>query len=672
MAQFEKHFVQELTQDIKIRRCGNLAFNKDNLSNVISVELYKNGEPYSGGGTVAGACIRPDGETVPITNGTLTGNTASITLTGDCFTIPGQIGVGIQVVNGTIKTTVLKAIYNVELYETNVTADPGGRLTASIGQLVEDIEAATATIPASDMASLMAGIAPTFSTSTAYPAGAYVYNSGTLYRFTTAHAAGSWTGTDAVAVALGNDVSDLRIETKSQGSLIDRVFNKEQILNATRIAGNGNTAVTNNNDGSYTIGTTDYGNTLFGSPMSLEPGDYELFGVPNGIAFITPSTSTTSQSYNNRIVENTGTAPKIWHVDTSQTVYVGFRSPAKPGTSYTIYPTLYKYDTDTPTINSLNNSLETLSSKALQEKNIIPTNTDINTVTDDGIYLINSLNSYTHAPDFLTDSVLLVLNISNTVAQIAYQLGTNTRTYTPNIGFRFGYKTSGVTSEWKYIGRMFGQRFAMIGDSLTWGRNGNVSTSTDPGYRVTYKLNDIISHNLGIAIDNYGVSGMGWLKDGDGNVIAYDILSSLTLSDYDGFIFELGNNDNFSPLGEWDSVDETTVMGQFNKCIQYIMNNRPSVRVIVIAPFNGRNVGVFPDYWYGPRENLSGYPSRRVMSDTFKRACEYYWIPYIEQYDGPINPYSIQTLIGADGTHPTVAGYNAIGNWLSGKIGSLL
>jgi hypothetical protein len=60
------------------------------------------------------------------------------------------------------------------------------------------------------MASLMAGIAPTFSTSTSYPVGAYVYYNGTLYRFTAAHAAGSWTGTDATAVALGNDVADLK------------------------------------------------------------------------------------------------------------------------------------------------------------------------------------------------------------------------------------------------------------------------------------------------------------------------------------------------------------------------------------------------------------------------------------------------------------------------------
>lgn len=214
MAQFEKHFVQDLTQDIKIRQCGTIVFNGDNLSNVITVDLYNGTEPYSGGGSVSCSVICPDGATVPITNGSISGNTVTVTLTGDCFALPGQIGVGVQVVSGDIRTTILKAIYNVEILETDTIVDPGNRITASVGQLVSDIENAVAQIPASDMASLMAGIAPTFSASINYTAGAYVYYNGTLYRFTTAHSAGSWTGTDATQVALSNDlgsqVSDLK------------------------------------------------------------------------------------------------------------------------------------------------------------------------------------------------------------------------------------------------------------------------------------------------------------------------------------------------------------------------------------------------------------------------------------------------------------------------------
>ena len=230
-AQFVKHFVQDLQQDIKIRQCGTIVFNADNLSNVIEIELYNGTEAYSGGGTVSCSVIAPDGATVPVTGGTLTGNVVSVTLTGDCFAIPGQIGVGVQVVNGTQKTTVLKAIYNVELLDTDTVVDPGSRLTTSVADLVSDIEDAIDSIPA-DLTDLLAAIAPTFSNTKAYTAGQYVWQDGKLYRFTANHAAGSWTGTpptDATLVALGNDVYDLKsaVENLSvDGNMIDSADSK--------------------------------------------------------------------------------------------------------------------------------------------------------------------------------------------------------------------------------------------------------------------------------------------------------------------------------------------------------------------------------------------------------------------------------------------------------------
>lgn len=192
MPQFVKHFVQDLTQDIKIRQCGTIVFNADDEANVITIDLYNGEEPATLTGSVVGAVICSDGSTVPVTGGTISGNTVTLTLTGDCGAISGPIGVGVQIVNGTQKTTVLKAVYNVELFTTDNVVDPGSRITITVSDLVSDIEAAIAEIPASDMASLMSGIAPTFNTSTDYPVGAYVYYNGVLYRFTSAHSSGSW------------------------------------------------------------------------------------------------------------------------------------------------------------------------------------------------------------------------------------------------------------------------------------------------------------------------------------------------------------------------------------------------------------------------------------------------------------------------------------------------
>lgn len=58
--------------------------------------------------------------------------------------------------------------------------------------------------------SLICSIAPIFDTATAYVAGKYCNYNGKLYEFTADHAAGSWTGTDATEVTLGDVLSDLK------------------------------------------------------------------------------------------------------------------------------------------------------------------------------------------------------------------------------------------------------------------------------------------------------------------------------------------------------------------------------------------------------------------------------------------------------------------------------
>lgn len=58
--------------------------------------------------------------------------------------------------------------------------------------------------------------AATFDTTKAYSAGDYVIYSGSLYRFTADKTAGSWDSTKVVAVALADDVSDLKRTTKEE------------------------------------------------------------------------------------------------------------------------------------------------------------------------------------------------------------------------------------------------------------------------------------------------------------------------------------------------------------------------------------------------------------------------------------------------------------------------
>lgn len=54
-----------------------------------------------------------------------------------------------------------------------------------------------------------ADIAPDFSTESAYSAGDYVYHNGTLYVFTSNHAAGAWSNSDTQAATVGGEIATL-------------------------------------------------------------------------------------------------------------------------------------------------------------------------------------------------------------------------------------------------------------------------------------------------------------------------------------------------------------------------------------------------------------------------------------------------------------------------------
>ena len=390
------------------------------------------------------------------------------------------------------------------------------------------------------------------------------YTSGNWYYYNgSAWVSGGVYNSSAVQTDASLSIAGMPADAKATGDVktaVEELFIFDQLLLATQVAANNNTAMVNNGDGSYTVGTTDNGNTTFGYQMTFTPGIYLLFGVPNGISYIS-TTGTPSTSYNDRLYSNTSTLPLQIHITTTQFLWVCFRSPSRPSSPYIIYPTLYR---------------------------LIPRS-----------------------------------------------------------------------------GRQFPHTIAFFGDSIIWGHNGASSSTA----QVKYTIPLIVGNALSCSTLNYGVSGQGYVSNTASPANAYDNISSKDLTSFDTLVLCYGTNDGFKPLGTWDSTDETTVMGQFNKIINYIYQQNPTMRVIVFAPFNGTNVGSYPDYWYGPRD--SQYVSRKVLSDTLKRACNYYWIPYIEQYDSPLNAKTITEYL-PDGVHPNANGYKVVGEWFSGKIRGLL
>ena len=197
-----KPFVQDINKPVRVQNCGDLLFTGDALADTIKVSLYDGTEPLSFTGTVTCNVIRADGSTIPV-QGSWSGNTAQATLTAVCFAVPGPLAAIMKISAGGVTTTVLKAVYTVDVGETGTTVDPG-TVISNVTALIQAIENAEATIP-SDLTNLMAAIAPTFSSGD-YVKGQYVWYDGKLYKFSADHS-GSWTGTDVSRVPVGNDLA---------------------------------------------------------------------------------------------------------------------------------------------------------------------------------------------------------------------------------------------------------------------------------------------------------------------------------------------------------------------------------------------------------------------------------------------------------------------------------
>ena len=156
---YQKEFIQDIRQDVRVRSCGGLMFTGDALADTIRVSMYDGSTPYAISGTVVMNCIRADGATVPVT-GSVSGNVAQATLTQACCAISGPLTVVMKVTSGSVTSTILKAVYTVDVGETGTVVDPG-TIIPDVAALISAIETAVGSIPA-DYSALLSTIAPNY------------------------------------------------------------------------------------------------------------------------------------------------------------------------------------------------------------------------------------------------------------------------------------------------------------------------------------------------------------------------------------------------------------------------------------------------------------------------------------------------------------------------------
>lgn len=145
---------------------------------------------------------------------------------GDTFDFPVQDGNGIT-------ETMLNQDYTLTITYANGTTWTSGSIRGAAGKTPDISIGTVTTLPAGYSATAemtgtaeapvlnlglpkgadgevtAASMAPVFDATAAYSEGDYVWYAGQLYKFTADHAAGTWTGSDAQAAKVADDVADL-------------------------------------------------------------------------------------------------------------------------------------------------------------------------------------------------------------------------------------------------------------------------------------------------------------------------------------------------------------------------------------------------------------------------------------------------------------------------------
>lgn len=197
-------------------------------ANQVGAYVYENGEAVALGGTCTGKVIRSDGSTVALSgNGcVVSGNLLYVTLTSQCYEIPGMIEVIVNSVRYSATTTIVKAFGTVERTTTDAVV-PSANIP-NLDQLLAQISAMQEAT--SDAEAIISMVADLYSASSAYAVGDYCIHDGGFYRCTTAIASPgeSWTSGHWTATNVGDEIVS-RINTEAIARASDDLNNLLQL-----------------------------------------------------------------------------------------------------------------------------------------------------------------------------------------------------------------------------------------------------------------------------------------------------------------------------------------------------------------------------------------------------------------------------------------------------------
>jgi lysophospholipase L1-like esterase len=473
-------------------------------------------------------------------------------------------------------------------------------------------------------------------------------------------AAETLSGSVAQIATNTQDITALKEDLSYINTDIDVGYN---IFNPLQLSGN-NGAVTSNGDGSYTVGTTDYGKNWFGGAVNVKAGSYLLYGVPQGSAYLNTTTD-----FAGTLFVNESSIPKRIVIESDTTLYLGFRISAKPSTSFVIRPFLYstkveenatKIDVAKRNVNG--NLMETTlvswhsgfigdtgsagSSPLLEYSDYI----DISGFAYVKKTFIYGGSEQGSCGAFYDSSKVFIskLDASNTItipSNAVYMRINRLSVFAERLrngNYLYVKGASGSSSKWK------GKTISALGDSITYGYG---LTNRD-----TERWTALLANKTGATVNNYGLNSSK-VSNITGDEVASFVDRRENVPSSDLIIIFGGTNDYWHQLtavGTATSYDVATFGGALNYLFNYYQTQYPSKKILYIFPMH--------QYYSGnPDSHDFGYGSFDAFREVAKGACANSGVPMLDLYATSGTNVAInstqRSYYTQDGVHPNAVGH---------------
>lgn len=496
-----------------------------------------------------------------------------------------------------------------------------------------------------------------------YTVGSVVKKS-TVYKFTVQRSLGENGEYPSPGQTWQEEIEDELADVKQDLSYINTDIDVGyNIFNPLLKSGN-NTAVVSNGDGSYTVGTSDYGRNCFGGAVLVKAGSYLFYGVPQGDAYLS-----TSESYSNAIFTNNTSEPKRIVLESDMTLYLGFRVSSPPSASFVIRPYLYttkveentkKIDVAKRTINGnlmettlvawysgyINDSGTTGSSLLLEYSDYI----DISGFAYVEKTFIYGGSEQGSCGAFYDSSKAFIsrLDASNTItipSNAVYMRINRLSVFAERLrngNYLYVKGASGSSSKWR------GKTISALGDSITYGYG---LTNRD-----TERWTALLANKTGATVNNYGLNSSK-VSNITGDDVASFVDRRENVPSSDLIIIFGGTNDYWHQLttvGTATSYDVATFGGALNYLFNYYQTQYPSKKILYIFPMH--------QYYSGnPDSHDFGYGSFDAFREVAKGACANSGIPMLDLYatsgTNVAGNSTQRNYYTQDGVHPNATGH---------------